>query len=152
MESCAARVIVLPRRLDGRLLLALPGRRERLLEAADRRAESASCLWQSLGSEHDQRDGENQEQVCGAEEVLDHLWSLSCVVRASRPAAVRAPGACSSSACDHPLSALRLASRRGMATTRDLLQRPLVDALIRRPTNAARRTAPHSRRSLLTLS
>jgi hypothetical protein len=68
-------VIVLARRLDGRLLLAPLGRRDRLLEAADRRAESASCLWQSLGAEHDQRDGENQEQVCGPEDVLDHLWS-----------------------------------------------------------------------------
>src|SRR4051794_5429226 len=77
MESCAGRVIVLARRLDGRLLLAPLGRRERLLEAADRRAESPSCLWESLGAEHDQRDGENQEQVRGAEEALDHLWSLS---------------------------------------------------------------------------
>src|SRR4051794_33066755 len=76
MESCAGRVIVLGRRLDGRLLLAPLGRRERLLEAAHRRAGSASCLWQSLGAEHDQRDDENQEQVCGAEDVLDHLWSL----------------------------------------------------------------------------
>src|SRR3954453_19913838 len=40
----------------------------------------------------------------------------------------------------------------GMATTRDLLQRPLVDALISRPTDAARRTTPPSRHSLLTLS
>src|SRR4051794_20560913 len=39
----------------------------------------------------------------------------------------------------------------GTATTRDLLERPLVDALISRPTDAARRTAPHSRRSSLTL-
>src|SRR3954452_20455308 len=77
MRSCARRVIVLARRLDGRLLLARLGRRERLLEAAERRAETASCLWQSLGPEHDQRDGENQEQVCGAEDVFDHLWSLS---------------------------------------------------------------------------
>src|SRR3954469_15568379 len=77
MESCAGGVIVLAQRLDGRLLLAALGRRERLLEAADRRAESASCLWQSLGAEHHQRDGENQEQMCGAEDVFDHLWSLS---------------------------------------------------------------------------
>src|SRR3954465_5261871 len=76
MESCAGRVIVLARRLDGRLLLAPLGHRERLLEAADRRAQSASCLRQSLGAEHDQRDGENQEQVCGAEDVFNHLWSL----------------------------------------------------------------------------
>src|SRR3954449_4058242 len=76
MESCTGRVIVVARRLDGRLLLAALGRRERLLEAADRRAESASCLWQSLGAEHHQRDGENQEQMCGAEDVFDHLWSL----------------------------------------------------------------------------
>src|SRR4051812_46985480 len=32
--------------------------------------------WQSLGAEHHQRDGENQEQMCGAEDVFDHLWSL----------------------------------------------------------------------------
>src|SRR3954469_25868372 len=83
MESCAGRVIVLARRLDGRLLFAPLRSRERLLEAADRRAESASCLWQSLGAEHDQRDGENQEQVCGAEDVFDYLWSLW--FRASRP-------------------------------------------------------------------
>src|SRR3954469_3942128 len=76
MESCARRVIVLARRLSGRLLLAKLGRRERVLEAADRRAESASCLGQSLGAEHDQRDDENQEQVCRAEEGLDHLWSF----------------------------------------------------------------------------
>src|SRR3954452_22841798 len=76
MESWAGRVIVLARRLDGRLLLAPLGRRERLLEVADRRAESASGLWQSLGAEHDQRDDENQEQVCGAEDVWDHLCSL----------------------------------------------------------------------------
>src|SRR4051794_28012344 len=76
MGSCVARVIVVARRLDGRLLLARAGHRERLLEAADRRAESASCLWQSLGAEHDQRDDENQEQVCGAEDVFDHVWSL----------------------------------------------------------------------------
>src|SRR3954451_19096270 len=83
MKSGAGRVIVLARRLDGRLLLARLGRRERLLEAAHRRAESASCFWQSLGAEHDQRDRENQEQVCGAEDVFDHLWSF---VRANRPA------------------------------------------------------------------
>src|SRR5436190_22636334 len=76
MKSRAGRVIVLARRQDGRLLLAWLGRRQRLLEAAHRRAESASCFWQSLGAEHDQRDGENQEQVCRAEDVLDHLWSL----------------------------------------------------------------------------
>src|SRR4051812_31190474 len=84
MRSCAGGVIVLAQRLDGRLLLAPLGRREGLLEAADRRAESASCLWQSLGAEHDQRDGENQEQVCGAEDVFDHQWSLW--FRGSRPA------------------------------------------------------------------
>src|SRR3954469_14078002 len=104
MKSCAGRVIVLARRLDGRLLLARLGRRERLLEAAHRRAESASCFWQSLGAEHDQRDGENQEQVCGAEDVLDHLWSLRF---------------------------------GGWRQTRDLLQRPLVHALISRPMYAA---------------
>src|SRR4051812_44298538 len=76
MESCAGRVIMLARRLDGRLLLVPLGRRERLLEASDRRAESASCLWESLGAEHDQRDDEDQEQVCGADDVWDHLWSL----------------------------------------------------------------------------
>src|SRR3954469_5616002 len=91
MESCAGRVIVLARRLDGRLLLAGLGHRERLFKAADPRAESASCLWQSLGAERHQRDGENQEQVCGAENVLDHLWSLW--FGASRPAAVHAPKA-----------------------------------------------------------
>src|SRR3954451_8079183 len=85
MESCAGRVIVLARRLDGRLLLAPLGHRERLLEAADRRAQSASCLWQSLGAEHDQRDGENQEQVCGVEDVFDHLWSLTDAERRPRP-------------------------------------------------------------------
>src|SRR3954467_10048476 len=76
MESCAGRLIVLARRLDGRLLFAPLGRRERLLEVANRRAESASRLWQSLGAEHDQRDDENQKQVCGAEDVRDHRWSL----------------------------------------------------------------------------
>src|SRR4051794_23041944 len=135
MESWAGRVIVLARRLDGRLLLAPLGRRQRLLEVADRRAESASGVWQSLGAQHDQRDDENQEQVCGAEDVWDHLWSLwlgpvgppLCMplgpARAGRAITLVRP--------------LRLASMRGCATTRDLLQRPLVDALIRRPANVA---------------
>src|SRR3954453_4838295 len=110
MESCAGGVIVLAQRRDGRLPLAPLGRRERLLEAADRGAESASCLWQSLGAEHDQRDGENQEQVCGAEDVLDHLCSfwfgpMGSLCMRLGPARARR--------CDHPLSALRLASMRG---------------------------------------
>src|SRR3954465_12985690 len=92
MESCAGGVIVLAQRLGGRLLLPPLGRRERLLEAADRRAESASCLWQSLGAEHDQSDDEDKEQVCGADEVLDHVW-LVLVVRGSGPADVHAPRA-----------------------------------------------------------
>src|SRR3954451_1985312 len=106
MKSCAGGVFVLARRLDGRLLLARLGRRERLLEAAERRAETASCLWQSLGAEHYQRDGENQEQVRGAEDVFDHLWSLSF----------------------GPVGPL---CRDG--DDEGPLQRPLVDALISRP-------------------
>src|SRR4051794_3479715 len=92
MESCAGRLIVLARRLDGRLLRAPLGRRERLLEAADRRAQSASCLWQSLWAEHDERDGENHEQVGGAEDVFDHLWFLwfRPVERRLRAVALRA--------------------------------------------------------------
>src|SRR5215212_10223594 len=113
MKSRAGRVIVLARRLDGRLLLARLGRRERLLEAAHRRAESASCFWQSLGAEHDQRDGENQEQVCGAEDVLDHLWSLW--FGPIGPLWIRL-GARSSGARDYALSALRPALDAGLAT------------------------------------
>src|SRR4051794_22928594 len=142
MESCAGRVIVLARRLDGRLLLAPLGRRERLLEAAERRAETASRLWQSLGAEHDQRDGENQEQVCGAEDVFDHLWSLW--FRASRPAAVHASG---------PLEQGVRSTAKCLAIGCGGWQRrgscfsgPLVDALIPRPTNAAARATPDSRR------
>src|SRR5215212_1442511 len=113
MESCAGRVIVLARRLDGRLLIAPLGHRDRLLEAADRRAESASCLGQSLGAEHDQRDGENQEQVCGAEDVLDHFWSVW--FGPVGPLWIWL-GARSSRARDYALSALRPALGAGLAT------------------------------------
>src|SRR3954471_19930693 len=148
MESCTGRVIVVARRLDGRLLLAALGRRERLLEAADRRAESASCLWQSLGAEHHQRDGDNQEQMCGAEDVLDHLWSLwfgrvgplymrRGPARAGR--AINRYGRCE-------LTLLGGGNNEGPASAAPRR------ALISRPTNAARRTTPHSRRASLTLS
>src|SRR3954470_13453137 len=89
MESCAGRVIVLAR-LDGRLLLAPLARRDRLLEAGDRRAESAFCPWQSLGAEYDQRDGENHQQVCGAEDVFDRLWSVLLTDAERRPQPPRA--------------------------------------------------------------
>src|SRR3954447_7886432 len=54
--------------------------------------------------------------------------------------------------CDHPLSALQSASMRGIATTRDLLKWPLVDALISWPTNAVPKHDTASRRPSLTLS
>src|SRR3954464_11535627 len=79
----AGRVIGLARRLDRGLLLATFGRGERVLEAADRRAKPAACLRQSLGAEHDQRDDQDQEEMSGAEDVLDHAWSLRFGVRCS---------------------------------------------------------------------
>src|SRR3954465_4283691 len=78
MRLAAGRAIGLGRRLDRGLLLARLDSRQRVLEATDRRAESAPRLRQSLGAEHDQRDNEDQEQVAGAEDVLDHhAWSPS---------------------------------------------------------------------------
>src|SRR3954468_5068643 len=150
MESCAGRVIVLARRLDGRLLLARLGRRERVLEAADRRAESASCLRQSLGAEHDQRGGEKREEVGGAEGAGNHRWSLSfgavgpplsMRLRLAR-AGVRSPATCVAIGLD-------AGGWRGRGSR---FGAPLVDALMPRPTNAARRATPRRRGCSLTLS
>src|SRR4051795_1178436 len=76
IRLCAGGVIGLARRLDRGLRVAAFGRGERVLEAADRRAKPAACLRQSLGAEHDQPDDQDQEEVSGAEDVLDHVWSL----------------------------------------------------------------------------
>src|SRR4051812_7102042 len=61
----------LARRLHRSPLVVPLRRRERLLEAADRRAEAAPGLRQSLGAEHDQCDGEDHEQMRRVEEALD---------------------------------------------------------------------------------
>src|SRR4051794_40581695 len=78
--ASAGRVIRVARALDGELVLPPLGRGKRLLEAADRRAEPAPRFRQSLGAEHDQRDGEEQEQVSRAEDVLDHRGSCGSVL------------------------------------------------------------------------
>src|SRR3954465_14409731 len=72
----AGRVIGLAQRLDRGRPLAPCARGERVLEAADRRAEPAAGLRQSLGAEHDQRDHQDQEEMTGTEDVLDHALSL----------------------------------------------------------------------------
>jgi hypothetical protein len=46
---------------------------DRALEVMDAAAYGAACLGQPLWSEHKQRDHENQEKMCGLDNVADHV-------------------------------------------------------------------------------
>jgi len=60
---------------DRRLVVVMGG--QRLPEATDRLAESATGLGEALGPEHDQRDHQDDDQVHGAEQAVDHGGSSS---------------------------------------------------------------------------